>query len=85
MQAFVKIILLTLCLTQAVFAEIEIFLAAISLDEATKKIINQSKSKVLAAKTETVNGKNVHVIKVLTKDGHVQYLKVDETTGKISK
>ena len=85
MQVFVKIILLTLCLTQATFAGFEIVLTAISLDEAKKKIINQSDSKVLGAKTETINGKNVHVIKVLTRDGHVQYLKVDETTGKITK
>jgi uncharacterized membrane protein YkoI len=60
---------------------------AISLDEATKKVVAEFKSKVLGAKTEaeTAEGKAVHVIKILTEDGRVQHLKVDVSTGNIIK
>ena len=75
MQTFIKVFLLTFCLTQTAFA-------ALSLDQATKKIIQQNKSKILSAKTEVINGKNVHVIKILTQDGRIQYLKVDADSGK---
>lgn len=85
MQTFIKIILLTVCLSQVVNADKQMVLAALSLDQATKKVIDAKKSKVLGAKTETIAGRNVHVIKILTKDGRVQYLKVDAETGKIKK
>jgi uncharacterized membrane protein YkoI len=75
MQTFIKVFLLTFCLTQTAFA-------ALSLDQATKKIIQQNKSKILSAKTEMINGRNVHVIKILTQDGRIQYLKVDADSGK---
>ena len=80
MQTFIKVFLLTFCLTQTAFA-------ALSLDQATKKIIQQqqNKSKILGAKTELVGGKEVHVIKVLTEDGRIQHLKVDADSGKIIK
>jgi len=85
MQAFIKIILLSFCLSQAVYAEKQIILAALSLDQATKNIIDSKNSKVLGAKTESIGGRVVHIIKILTKDGHVQYLKVDAESGQIIK
>jgi uncharacterized membrane protein YkoI len=78
MQTFIKVFLLTFCLTQTAFA-------AISLDQATRKIMEQNKSKILGAKTEMINGKKVHVIKVLTREGRIQYLKVDADSGTIIK
>jgi len=78
MQTFIKVFLLMFCLTQTAFA-------ALSLDQATRKIMEQNKSKILSAKTEMINGKEVHVIKVLTRDGRIQYLKVDADSGKIIK
>ncbi len=85
MQAFIKIILLSLCFVPLVSADNELVLAALSLDQATKNVIEAKKSKVLGAKTEMIAGKEIHVIKILTKDGHVQYLKVDAESGKIIK
>ena len=85
MQAFIKVILLTFSLTQMAFAGKEIAFSVLSLDQATKKIFEENKSKVLSAKTEIINGKKVHIIKVLTMDGRVQSLKVDADTGKIIK
>ena len=78
MQTFIKVLLLTFCLTQTAFA-------ALSLDQATRKIMEQNKSKILGAKTEKIDGKEVHVIKILTQDGRIQYLKVDAGSGKIIK
>jgi uncharacterized membrane protein YkoI len=78
MQTFIKVFLLSFCLTQTAFA-------ALSLDQATKKIIEKNKGKILSAKTEMIGGKDVHVIKVLTQDGRIQYLKVDADSGKVIK
>lgn len=85
MRAFIKVVLLMCCFVQPGFAGNEIVFSALSLDEATKKIIEESKSKVLGAKTEVLEGKEVHVIKTLTSDGRVQYLKVDVESGKLLK
>jgi uncharacterized membrane protein YkoI len=56
----------------------------ISLDQATKQIIkNDSSIRVLGAETEIIDGKDVHVIKVLTRAGHIQHYKIDAETGEI--
>jgi len=83
MQSIAKILLLTFFLTQTVYAGKEFAFLMVTLDQATKKVIEQSKSKVMGAKTETIEGKEVHVIKILSPDGRVQYLNVDAQTGKI--
>lgn len=56
---------------------------AVTLEEATKLVMQDTKNKVLAAKTELVDGKKIHVIKVLTLTGHIQHIKIDAATGKI--
>lgn len=56
---------------------------AITLDDAVKQISQNSQDKVLTAKTEVIDGKKIHVIKVLTSTGYIQYIKVDAITGKI--
>ena len=56
----------------------------ISLDQATKQIIkNDSNLRVLGAETEAIDGKEVHVIKVLTPDGRILHYKIDAETGEI--
>jgi hypothetical protein len=54
---------------------------SISLDEAVKQVSENKKLKVLAAKTEVEHEVKLHVIKVLTAKGHIQYLRIDATTG----
>lgn len=81
MQTFTKIFLLVCCFFSTMASAEEL----VSLDDATKKIIAESGSKVLGAKTESIDGKTMHVIKVLTEDGRVQHLKVDASTGKTIK
>ena len=57
---------------------------SISLDQATKQIIkNDSNIRVLGAETEIIDGKEVHVIKVLTPDGRIQHYKIEAETGEI--
>lgn len=57
--------------------------ASISLDEAAKQIIEGTYNKVLGAQTEVIDGRDVHVIKVLTPDGRIQYYKIDAETGQL--
>lgn len=56
---------------------------AITLDEAVKQVSQNTQDKVLTAKTEVIDGKKIHVIKVLTASGYIQYIKMDAMTGKI--
>ncbi|MDO9142516.1 MAG: hypothetical protein Q7U38_19525 [Methylobacter sp.] len=58
-------------------------LASISLDEATQQIIEGTYNKVLGAQTEIINGKAVHIIKVLTPDGRIRYYKIDAESGQL--
>ena len=85
MQRVSTFFLIMLCFSSTVFAAKEMSFAVLSLEQATKQIIENDKSKVLGAKTEVINGKDVHVIKILTPDGRVQYLKIDAETGKKTK
>lgn len=85
MRAISKVLVLVFCFVQTVYASKEMIFSVLTLDQATKKIIEQDKNKVLGAKTEVIEGKEVHVIKILTSDGRVQYLKVDSDTGKLIK
>jgi hypothetical protein len=80
--------LLMLLLTNSCFAEEEEVNVpapiSISLDQATKQIIkNDSNIRVLGAETEIIDGKEVHVIKVLTPDGRIQHYKIEAETGEI--
>ncbi len=85
MQTYIKTFLLTFFLSTSVFAGSDVAFSILSIDQATQKIIEELKTKVLGAKTESIDGKVVHVIKVLTEDGRVQHLKVDAESGNISK
>jgi len=52
-------------------------------DEAAKKVISGSNKRVLGAQTEIIDGREVHVIKVLTPDGRIQHYLIDAETGEI--
>ena len=54
----------------------------VSLEDVIKQVMQDPKNKILAAKTELAEGKKIHVVKVLTPTGHIQYIKIDATTGK---
>lgn len=84
MANFIKAVLLSLLIIPAAVSAGSAFtLSWVSLDDATKQIRQDSKKRVLGAKTETIDGREVHVIKVLTPDGRIQHLKIDAETGQL--
>jgi uncharacterized membrane protein YkoI len=76
MKNLLKAVIVALLFSSSCFANI-------SLDEATKQIIEGTYNKVLGAQTEVIDGKEVHVIKVLTPDGRIQFYKIDAETGQL--
>ncbi len=82
MRNSIKVVLIALLFFNSCFAGNN-QLASISLDEATKQIIEGTYDKVLGAQTEIIDGKAVHIIKVLTPDGRIQYFRIDAETGQL--
>ena len=82
MRNLLKVVVVILLFFNSCFAEDNLS-ASVSLDEATKQIIEGTYNKVLGAQTEIIDGKAVHVIKVLTPDGRIQYYKIDAETGQL--
>jgi hypothetical protein len=54
----------------------------ISLDEAVSRARRQSDGKILSAETVRVDGRRVHRIKILTRDGRVTRMQIDADTGR---
>ncbi len=75
--------LLLITLSPVCWAEGEPVPSKLSLDEATKQVLKEGNKRVLGASTETINGKETHIIKVLTPDGHIQHYKIDAITGAV--
>lgn len=65
------------------FAGMDTLLVRISLDQATKQIIGHGKNRVLGAQTAVIDGREVHIIKVLTPAGRIRYIKIDAETGAV--
>ncbi|MGR9014571.1 MAG: PepSY domain-containing protein [Gammaproteobacteria bacterium] len=82
MRNLIKAVVVALIFSASCFAETNL-LAYISLDEATKQIIEGTYNKVLGAQTELIDGKEIYIIKVLTPDGRIQYYKIDAQTGQL--
>lgn len=83
MANFIKAVVLSLLISEVAFSGSALTLSWVSLDDATKQIRQDSKKRVLGAKTESIDGREVHVIKVLTPDGRIQHLKIDAETGQL--
>jgi len=83
MRNLIKLMLLIFLSSHAVYAGSELWLARLSLDEATKKVISGSNNRVLGAQTEIIDGREVHVIKVLTPAGRIQHYLIDAETGEL--
>lgn len=63
------------------YAAADDFWVRISLDQATRQVIGSDNHRVLSAQTIMINGREVHVIKVLTPDGRIHYFRIDAETG----
>ncbi len=83
MHRVIKTVAFLLILTASGLSNAEQMIALLTLDDAVKKVAKLAEYKVLATKTETDNSRKVFVIKVLTADGMIQYIKVDAETGEI--
>lgn len=55
----------------------------VSLDQATRQVFSLTKNTVLGASTETIDSKEVHIIKVLDTNGWITFYKIDAATGVI--
>ncbi len=83
MTNLIKVVLMTALLPVSVSFGSEFMVAMVSLDEATKQVRQDSRVKVLGAKTESIEDRKVHVIKILTPDGRIQYQRIDAETGRL--
>jgi hypothetical protein len=81
MRHLIYFVVLIWMLSGICLADSEMLLTRVSLDQATHQIIKEQKIRVLGAQTEIVDGKEVHVIKVLTSDGHIRHYRIDAETG----
>lgn len=81
MKNILQVIILFTLFSQISFAKTEEDIKPITLDQATKEVTKETESKVLSAETKVVNGKNIHVIKILTEKGRIQHIKIDAETG----
>ena len=54
----------------------------ISLDEAVARARRQSDGKILSAETVRVDGRRVHRVKLLTRDGRVTRVEIDADPGR---
>ncbi|MGR9046059.1 MAG: PepSY domain-containing protein [Gammaproteobacteria bacterium] len=83
MTKLIKALLLALLLPTVAHPGSALTLSWVSLDDATKQVRKDSNKKVLGAKTESIDGREVHVIKILTPDGRIQNLRIDAETGQL--
>ena len=83
MANLIKALLLSLLIPTVAFSGSALTLSWVSLDDATKQVRQDSNKRVLGAKTESIDGRELHVIKVLTPDGRIQHLKIDAETGRL--
>ncbi len=82
MRQFFIVLLLSVSALQAVVGGVLPTVAMITLDEAVRDVMRQGQNKVLATRTETIDGRQIYVIKVLTPDGRIQHLKIDAQSGR---
>jgi uncharacterized membrane protein YkoI len=81
MRTLIKLLILLTNLSSNCFAEDYQVIARISLDDATRQILKDGSKRVLGATTEIIDGREIHIIKVLTPDGRIQHYKIDAETG----
>lgn len=70
------------CLAETAATAPEPTIQAISLDTAANQLVNDPHQRVLGAATEQIDDRLVHVIKVLTEQGHIRHYKFDAGTGR---
>jgi len=82
MKSILQVIILFILFSPISFGNTDKEINSITLDEATKIVAGNNENKILNAKTKTIAGKKIHIIKILTEKGLIQYIKIDAATGK---
>lgn len=80
MKILIKLLII-IAFSDKAYAQNSFEIARVSLHEATQTILSNGNNRVLGATTEMIDGKEIHIIKVLTPDGHILYYKIDAETG----
>ncbi len=89
MRNLINAVLWGILITPSCFAddknsEADSRLEQISLEQATRLIITKDGSnRVLGAQTVNTDGKNIHIIKVLTPKGRIRHYKISAGTGEL--
>lgn len=83
MRNIIKIIALMMLIAAPCIGKPDILMVRISLDQATRQVIGKGRNRVLGAQTVVIDGREVHIIKVLTPNGRIQYFKIDAETGAV--
>jgi hypothetical protein len=81
MKSAIKVVILFFWVAKLCFGEGESVLTRVNLDQATRQVSSLSNDTVLGAITETIDSKEVHIIKVLDSDGWIRFYKIDAETG----
>lgn len=55
----------------------------VSLELAAQQLTRDENNRVLGAETDLIDDREVHVIKVLTSNGHIRHIKIDAETGEL--
>jgi hypothetical protein len=83
MKSLIKVIALFFLVSGTGYPEGDAVLTGVSLDQATRQILSIANNTVLGATTEIIDGKKIHVIKVLGSDGWIKFYKIDAETGAV--
>ncbi|MFZ2450048.1 MAG: hypothetical protein WAW36_05975 [Methylovulum miyakonense] len=88
MKNLIPIILLMLfsgnsCFAEGEIARPEMVSQTISLERAANQLVKDENNRILGAETEQINDRPIHVIKVLTGQGHIRHFKFDAETGQL--
>lgn len=89
MKNLIHIIVWGLLTSSTCFAEDESLMSspeipeAISLEMAANQLTKDEHNRLLGAETEQIDDKSIHIIKVLTHQGHVRHFKFDAETGQL--
>lgn len=90
MRNLIHIVAWTLFCSNSCFAEgenldldTENLSIPVSLELATQQLTKDENNRVLGAETDLIDDREVHVIKVLTSNGHIRHIKIDAETGEL--
>jgi uncharacterized membrane protein YkoI len=81
------VVMAGLAATDPIFGDfrlVDLTVAAVGIEQAARMVRGSEGGRILGAETRNINGRTVHIFKVLTPDGkRVRYVQVDAESGQI--